>query len=495
MLGGESVKKSIGILFLIPIIMIFVNPILISAENENDWTQFRLNSKNNPVIKNNSLKEINSIISTDDEVRSTPVIVGNKMFVGNHDSGYIYAFNIETGEELWRNQAPNWVHSEVIYVNNKLFVGYGNRFAQPNLIRGTGESGLLSLDPKTGEILWDFKTEGEVMPTPAFYKNTVYITTGDEHLYGVNPENGEEKWSLNLGSVISMSSPNIKDGILYVGGSSTYVFKAVDLDEKEMKWETPMEGVMAGLDDVPPVVSDDGIVYTTGVKNTGNSLTLKQTFISGGIIDTYKQIVKSILKTFTSIEPENNYDHTLYALNINNGEIIWKESLGTGPMVSNNKSGAPMLYDSKVFVGSPITQSFYAYDADNGDKLWDYKSNINKAPPVAKDDIVYFADTKGLVYAFDTNSGELKGSKMLGGKLAPSGPILINDTLIVGSQDKNVYSVPTEDILQADDLIDGDHNEFSYIAFIYILPAVVLLAGVLIVYLVIRFWMKGFKRK
>src|SRR5699024_7686351 len=144
--------------------------------------------------------------------------------------------------------------------------------------RGTGQNGLLSLNPKTGEFLWNFKTEGEVMPTPAVYKDTVYITTGDKHLYGINPKNGEERWSLNLDSIVSMSSPNVKNGILYVGGAIPSTFFAIDLDGRKIKWKTQLDNVVSGLDDVPPVVSEKDLVYTSGIIKTDNSVSLKNMF-------------------------------------------------------------------------------------------------------------------------------------------------------------------------------------------------------------------------
>src|SRR5699024_1897420 len=166
-----------------------------------------------------------------------------------------------------------------------------------------------------------------------------------------------------------------------------------------------------------------------------------------GAIAAYKQMIKLAVGDLIGKQPIMNHEHKIYAMASENGELEWQKSLGEGQMVSNNKSGAPMLYDDKVFVGSPITKSFYAFDARDGEQLWNHSSNINKAPPVADNDVVYFTDTKGLVYGFNAESGELQGQKLLGGTLAPSGPLLVNNHLIVGSQDTNVYSVPTEEIL------------------------------------------------
>src|SRR5699024_1222941 len=211
-------------------------------------------------------------------------------------------------------------------------------------------------------------------------------------------------------------------------------------------------------------------------------------FDKSGTLAAYKQGIKKVIGKLIKKEPEVLYEHILYAMDVNNGDIVWEESMGVGTMVLNNKSGAPILYENKVFVGSPITKSFYGFDATNGNELWKYESNINKAPPIADNKVVYFTDTKGLVYGFDTTSGSLIGKKLLGGKLAPSGPILVNDYLIVGSQDHNVYITPIEDILQSNDKyknISEDKNSFSYIALIYILPLLVLV--VMIMFLLFLF--------
>src|SRR5699024_4406784 len=129
--------RLIYVLCFIIILSILFQDNIVNAE-KNDWTQFRLNKENNPVIKNDSINKYIDKISTNNEIRSTPVVVDDKIFVGNHDSGELSAYNIETGRLLWKNEAPNWVHSEIIHVNDRLFVGYGNRFVQENGIRGTG---------------------------------------------------------------------------------------------------------------------------------------------------------------------------------------------------------------------------------------------------------------------------------------------------------------------------------------------------------------------
>ncbi|AKG03793.1 hypothetical protein AAV35_002645 [Salimicrobium jeotgali] len=383
-----------------------------------EWTEYRMNSENNPVYNSSFDEEIQDVIETNNQIRSTPVIVGNNAYIGNHESGDLYSYNLVEGTMNWEAKAPNWVHSEMIYAEDNLFVGFGNRYFKNETTRGTEESGVLSLDAETGETRWKFETDGEVMPTPAFHDGTVYIVAGDRHLYAVDAESGEEEWNLELGHVMSMSSPTIEDGMLYVGGGAPtpYTFTAVDLEKEEISWQTEFPEAYAGLDDVPPVIYEDSVITTA---------------LEG--------------------EEDDNPTHMIYAMNTDNGEMKWKDSLGQGEMVKNNKSGAPMIYEDQVFVASPITKSYYAYNASDGERNWKYEANVSKAPPVAENEVVYFTDKEGFVYAFDTETYELLGSKELGGVLAPSGPVLMNGTLIVGSQDSNVYALPTSDVRGSSD--------------------------------------------
>src|SRR5699024_832867 len=116
------------------------------------------------------------------------------------------------------------------------------------------------------------------------------------HIYKLDPDSGELLHKAEIGSVVSMSAPNITDDTLYVGGSGPmpYEFSAYNLTDDEFIWQTEFPDVVAGLDDVPPAVSDN-IVVTTAVEGS------------------YE-------------DPE----HFMYAMDTATGEMLWKESFGTG---------------------------------------------------------------------------------------------------------------------------------------------------------------------
>src|SRR5699024_4641357 len=106
------------------------------------------------------------------------------------------------------------------------------------------------------------------------------------------------------------------------------------------------------------------------------------------------------------------------------------------------------LYEGAVLFGSPTTKRAYAYDLHSGEQLWSYDTGPIKGAPVAKDGTVFFSTTTGKIFALDAETGQKQGERQLSEKpLAPAGPIIVNDTLVVASQDTNVYMLPISDVL------------------------------------------------
>ncbi len=401
------------------------------------WTQYRLNAQNNAVYDDGGAALPSSHFKTGAPVRATPVIVGNHLYIGDHLTGGLFAFNVKSGKLLWGDDnpwfrhAPNWVHSEMIYVNGRLFLGYGNRVFKSGRVRGTGASGVMAVDPATGRTLWNHPTEGEVMPTPAWWDGTLYVTTGAGFMIALDPATGHTRWRVALPGWVSMSSPSIRDGILYVGAQDAVV--AVDLAAHKTLW---VYHDNATFTDVPPAVSNRGVVVITGMK-ARYALSPQEK------------------RQYPNVKGDLQF---IYGFDASNGRLLWKHLMGNGASQPNNTSGAPAIANGVVYVGSPYTQSVLAYEVRSGRKLWEHPvgAKIKGAPAIA-DGYVFFGDTAGFLHVLKADSGDAvtrpDGSRVhklkLGGSrnasrtvaLAPAGPVVINQNVFVSSQDSFVYSV------------------------------------------------------
>lgn len=59
-----------------------------------------MSSDKNFVFNNGSNPVDYQEFNTANEIRATPVIIGNKMFIGINDSEELFAFNVETREKI-----------------------------------------------------------------------------------------------------------------------------------------------------------------------------------------------------------------------------------------------------------------------------------------------------------------------------------------------------------------------------------------------------------
>lgn len=400
------------------------------------WPQYRLDASHNAVFINPAAPVLgNTHYSTGNQIRANPVVVRDRLYVGNHSTGGLFAFDVIRGKVLWDDDnpwfrhAPNWVHSDLLVVGRRLYLGYGNRVFRNAQVRGTGRSGVMAVDPDSGATLWDHPTVGEVMPTPAYWHGTLYAVTGGARLIALDPRTGAERWHLALPGWVSMSSPAVSRGRLYVGAQNAVV--AVSLRQHRILWTYHDN---ATFTDVPPAVSH-GRVVITGMKARSNATAAERA--------RYRQA--------------KGYLQFIYAFDAASGHLLWKHLMGNGVRQNHNTAGTPTIAGGVAYVGSPYTYSLFAYSVAGGRLLWKapVSAKVKGAPAVAQGR-VYFGDIAGFLHVLDARTGDplrlpqgkdlppLRLGGSLGGirgALAPGGPVVINQDIFVASQDGNVYRV------------------------------------------------------
>ncbi|HEX7381043.1 MAG TPA: PQQ-binding-like beta-propeller repeat protein [Nevskiaceae bacterium] len=401
------------------------------------WPQYRMTSTNNAIFDNGSSALPDHHFATSEHVVATPVIVGNRLYVGNDISGGLFAFDVRSGKLLWGDEspwwrhAPNWVHSDMVYVDDRIYVGYGNRLFHSDDVRGTGESGVMALDPATGATLWDHRTVGEVMPTPVYWHGEILAATGAGRLLALDAATGRLLWDVALPGWVSMSSPNLRGDTLYVGALNSVV--AVDLKAHRIRWRYDEIG---SFTDISPSLSANGVVVMTARK--------------------FHDVMTPAEKA--RWPDARQYVQFIYGFDAGSGKLLWKTLMGYGPEQADNTAGATTIAGDRVYVGSPYTWSFFCFDVNTGRKLWEYRVNASiKGAPAIKGGLVFFGDGNGYLHVLDATTGEPPrgangwpvGKRKLGGTvnaardvgLAPGGPVIINQDLFVGSQDGTVYRV------------------------------------------------------
>lgn len=154
-------------------------------------------------------------------------------------------------------------------------------------------------------------------------------------------------------------------------------------------------------------------------------------------------------------------DHKLYALNADTGTIRWETGDLGGALVSSPNFSA----DGTVFIGT-FASELVALSAADGDIQWRYPTEAFVwTQPSLVDDVVYFGDSKGNLYAVDT-TGNLVW-KITGAGPIATPPLIKNGNLYftVGSDTVYAYSLAgvsvwqqtLEGQLQGPVISAGDH--------------------------------------
>jgi outer membrane protein assembly factor BamB len=159
---------------------------------------------------------------------SSPAYSHGRLFVSNLDPGQVVALDAKTGKMLWKRALPGRTESSPVVVGNKVFLGC--------------ECGsLYALNAKTGGVEWSTDLGGEIKAAPAYDKGHLYVGTYGGGMYSVTATNGDVQWSASgldsgLGGVGNFyATPAVAFGRIYVGNTDSRIY-SFDEDTGEVAW-------------------------------------------------------------------------------------------------------------------------------------------------------------------------------------------------------------------------------------------------------------------
>ncbi|HOO97511.1 MAG TPA: PQQ-binding-like beta-propeller repeat protein [Caldisericia bacterium] len=143
-----------------------------------------------------------AVVSSRYPYRSSPAIYGNKIYFGNHDRDF-YGLDLASGNHIFISplkQSVRCITTPVISEDFAFFPSINKDF--------------ICYDLSEKEIAWrkDFK---DVTKCPAIVADTKVLVVGDGRLYCLKRTNGQEVWSVEIGSAsLGMAVVN---GKIYIG--------------------------------------------------------------------------------------------------------------------------------------------------------------------------------------------------------------------------------------------------------------------------------------
>jgi outer membrane protein assembly factor BamB len=134
----------------------------------------------------------------------------------------VYAYDLETGKEIWLARYDGWsVVSRPVYANGMLYICSGVVKPMMYCINPKGAKGDIS---ETDKIIWKTKKMVPKMPSPLLVNNRFYTMTSNK-LACRKPATGEIIWNEHI-SGQHLASPVYADGAIYLfdqSGGSTVV--------------------------------------------------------------------------------------------------------------------------------------------------------------------------------------------------------------------------------------------------------------------------------
>ncbi len=356
---------------------------------------------------NNSLSPSATLLwkyATSNGVWSSPTIDNGVLYVGCEDviykgtqvsyAGNLYALNAANGDKLWNYSIPvrgssPAVASGVVYV-------------------GSFDGNVYAFNATNGAKLWSYPAGDAVSSSPAVADGIVYICLSDGNLVALNGSTGEEVWKHHI--IGGVGSPIVQDGVVFAVSSvfiPIFTFNsdvyALNATNGKNLWDYSTNNSAAF-----PTLVDETLYIGVGSNVSALSSVNGSLLWSNSL---FKQTgLGSFLKPTAVLDDVlyvgSSGDGSVYALNTNNGEKIWNQSLGnlseTSPGAVNGVT-SPAAANGVVYIASN-DDNLYVLNAISGDILWNYtisdRNHAVQSSPVVANGVVYIGSGARNVYAF-----------------------------------------------------------------------------------------------
>lgn len=274
------------------------------------------------------------------------------------------------------------------------------------VVVGNSGGAVYGLSLKDGKKQWTFQAKGSIFSSPKIADGKVVFGSSDKQIYCLNVRDGTLRWQIATSAPV-VASPRIIRGVVYIGGSDGK-FRAIELASGQLRWE--FNGV-TGFVETRPLFYQDKVIF--------------------GAWDTY-----------------------LYALNRNDGTLVWKWSNGNPGRLYSPAACWPVAAADKIFIVAP-DRFMTAIDSrtgatvwrsnshkvresigmsEDGDKIYarcmedtllafaatatapeliwaascGYGYDIDPSMPIEKDGVVFFGTKNGFLFAVDAKIGQVK---------------------------------------------------------------------------------------
>lgn len=162
---------------------------------------------------------------------ATPLVRDGVVYAGSTDGG-LYAIDARTGARRWRFAAGAPIHSGLAADGDQLTFG-------------TMDGTLVTVD-RDGHEIARAKAGGAIVTTPLLVAGRAIVGARDYQLYAFDRGTGTVAWRYSYWFSWIESPPQLRDGVVYVGGSDFRRVTALDPADGRALWSTDVRGLAWG---------------------------------------------------------------------------------------------------------------------------------------------------------------------------------------------------------------------------------------------------------
>jgi len=325
-----------------------------------------------------------------------------------------------TGRILWQYQDHGNIVATPAVWKNEVLVG--------NLL---GEFKSLSL--QNARLNWTFKSRQPIYSSPAVAGNKVVFGSADSTIYCLHAGTGRVLWRVKTGGAV-LASPLIHDNVVYIG-SSDLAFRALDLATGKVRWTY---ADLAGFPPSAPSLADGKVVF-----GTWNKTLYALNAADGTLAWQWHNDQRSHYYSPAMCTPVIQHgvvytvapDEKLHGFLLSTGQRVaedsrWRVRESLGGNLGGNVLLAKTMRDSVVAWQTTTSKPELIWRLHVG-----FGEDFSASLPVFTHQTAFFGTTYGQVYALDIAARQVRWVYTLGADMVNTVRVVKRRGVLVSSPD------------------------------------------------------------
>ena len=250
--------------------------------------------------------------------RAEVIVGGGLAYMGTY-AGNLYAWNAETGAELWTLKTGGPIGHSPMFHDDVVFVGSMDRK-------------LYAVDGRTGKPRWTFEAEEGIWVSPAIHHGLVLFGDRGGQFHALDAASGREVWRFQTGDrILTSASINAEGDRVIFASEDMHVYCLAATDGR-LLWKSRKLSGLSVRDYAPVIVQGVALVTANPAKDfhailgEHQNMLVKRTgftgkdprFIPGDKVEVDQE--QAFIAEFLKHHPD---EQTFYAFRVSDGSEPW----------------------------------------------------------------------------------------------------------------------------------------------------------------------------